>query len=368
MALRSITCNRQALVRASKRAYSNAPTASTPLTSPFAPRHLLSCAELTATELTTLVKMAFAFKQEIKSQDDHFWRRRNGLSGRTIAMLFSKRSTRTRVSTESAVAALGGSPMFLGKEDIQLGVNESLKDSSIVISSMVASIVARVAKHDDVADLAKHSTVPVINALSDDFHPLQAITDCLTLYEAFQADKKGTGLGLAGLQIAWVGDANNVLFDLAIAARKLGINLTVATPAGYETPEHMVVKIRDSAKEVAVPGDFLQLSEPNAAVKDARVIFTDTWISMGQEAEKEKRLKAFEGFRVTESMAKRGGAHPDWKFMHCLPRHPEEVADEVFYHPQRSLVFTEAENRFYTMIAVLQALVVLRGKFVGRDV
>ena len=355
---------RQALKRTYNRLYTSTPTVSTPLTSPFAPRHLLSCADLSANELKSLIRMAYSFKQELKTQDDWFRSRGQGLLGKSVAMLFSKRSTRTRVSTESAVAALGGSSMFLGKDDIQLGVNESLKDTSIVISSMVASIVARVAKHDDVADLTKHSTVPVINALSDDFHPLQAITDCLTLYETFGNSKNGSDLGLEGLRIAWVGDANNVLFDLAIAARKLGINLAVAAPKGYQTPERMVLTIKNSAKEGSNPGDFVQLSEPYGAVKDAQVIFTDTWISMGQEDEKEKRLKAFEGFRVSESMAEEGGAQPDWRFMHCLPRHPEEVTDEVFYHPQRSLVFTEAENRLYTMIAVLHAFVVLKGKFV----
>ena len=248
--------------------------------------------------------------------------------------------------------------MFLGKDDIQLGVNESVRDTSTVISSMVAAIVARVAAHEDVAGMAKHSTAPVINALSDDFHPLQAITDCLTLYETFKSRSSKGELRLQGLNIAWVGDANNVLFDLAIAAGNLGINLHVATPPNYGIPHSMLERIK-SASQMA--GRLLQTNVPEEAVKEADVIFTDTWISMGQEAEKVERLRAFEGFQVTNELAERGGARNDWKFMHCLPRHQEEVSDEVFYHPQRSLVFSEAENRLYGMIAVLEAFVVSKG-------
>jgi ornithine carbamoyltransferase len=254
--------------------------------------------------------------------------------------------------------------MFLGKDDIQLGVNESVYDTSVVISSMVSCIVARVAKHSDVADLAQHSTVPVINALCDSFHPLQIIADFLTIYESFPT-KGGplSGLGLEGLKIAWVGDANNVLFDLAIGATKMGVDMAVATPKGYEIPADMLDIIQGAGQGVPNAGKLTQTNIPEEAVKDADILVTDTWVSMGQEEEAKKRMRAFEGFQITADLAKRGGAKEGWKFMHCLPRHPEEVSDEVFYSP-RSLVFPEAENRLWAAIAALEGFVVKKGKIV----
>ncbi|KZF26701.1 putative ornithine carbamoyl transferase [Xylona heveae TC161] len=365
-ALRSF--NRSAVHRSYST--SHAASATSPATSPFAPRHLLSIADLTPAEFTTLVRNAHSHKHAVKSGSMPT-SLLGALGGKTVAMTFSKRSTRTRVSTESAVALMGGHPMFLGKEDIQLGVNESLYDTSVVISSMVSCIVARVGPHSDVADLAKHSSVPVINALSDAYHPLQTIADFLTIHEAFPSSPSHVrsslttsttpSLGLEGLKIAWVGDANNVLFDLAIGATKLGADVAVATPKGYEIPAAMKQVISDSANGVASPGKLTETNVPEEAVKDADIIVTDTWISMGQEEEKVKRLKAFEGFQVTSDLAKRGGAKQGWKFMHCLPRHPEEVADEVFYSP-KSLVFPEAENRLWAAISALEAFVVNKGK------
>ncbi|EKG21301.1 Ornithine carbamoyltransferase [Macrophomina phaseolina MS6] len=350
------------LSRASARCYSSP---ASPQTSPFAPRHLLSIADLTPQELVTLVRNASSHKQAIKSGSIP----RNllgALSGKTVAMTFSKRSTRTRVSTEGAVVTMGGHPMFLGKEDIQLGVNESLYDTSLVISSMVSAIVARVGPHSDVADLAKHSSVPVINALSDLYHPLQTIADFLTVHEAFPTSASPSGslsssLGLEGLKLAWIGDANNVLFDLAIGAAKLGVDIAVATPKGYEIPAAMRKVIADAAASAPKGGKLIETTVPEEAVKDADVLVTDTWVSMGQEEETAKRLKAFEGFQITSELAKRGGAKQSWQFMHCLPRHPEEVSDEVFYSP-RSLVFKEAENRLWAAISALEAFVVNQGK------
>ncbi|KAI4179397.1 MAG: hypothetical protein L6R41_007864 [Letrouitia leprolyta] len=342
-------------------------TTSTPPTSPFAPRHFLSIADLSSTELTTLVRNASLRKQAIKSGSIPK-SLLGALSGKTVAMLFNKRSTRTRVSTESAVTTLGGNPMFLSKEDIQLGVNESLYDTSVIISSMVAAIVARVGPHSDIAGLAQHSTVPVINALSDKFHPMQTIADYLTIHEAFQSNRtqeRSTepGLGLEGLKIAWIGDANNVLFDLAIGAAKLGVDVAVATPKGYEIPPEMKEIIQTSGNDARIQGKLVETNVPEEAVKDADVLVTDTWVSMGQEEEKAKRLKAFKGFEVTAELAERGGAKSGWKFMHCLPRHPEEVSDEVFYSP-RSLVFQEGENRLWAAIVTLEGFVVNKGKIV----
>ena len=232
------------------------------------------------------------------------------LLSQTIALLFTKRSTRTRVSTESAVALMGGHPLFLGAGDIQLGVNETLYDSSVVISSMVSSIVARVDKHEDVVEMAKWSSVPVINALSDLFHPMQTLADYLTVAETFGTLDGGEaqgGLGIEGLKIAWVGDANNVLFDLAIGAAKLGVNLAVATPRDYDIPEPMRQLIASTSPTQSA--SFLtETNVPEEAVKNADIIVTDTWVSMGQEADKKKRLQDFEGFQVTADLAKRGGA------------------------------------------------------------
>lgn len=243
--------------------------------------------------------------------------------------------------------------------DITFQVNESLYDTSLVLSSMTAAIVARVGPHSDVADLAKHSSVPVINALSDLYHPLQIIADLLTMAEIYPSTSS-TSLGLEGLKIAWIGDANNVLFDLAIGATKLGIDIAVATPAGYEIPQAMREVISHAAQTSPHPGKLLETNTPEEAIKNADILVTDTWVSMGQEEETAKRLKAFSGFQITSELAKRGGAKDNWSFMHCLPRHPEEVADEVFYGP-RSVVFKEAENRLWAAISALEAFVVNKG-------
>lgn len=255
--------------------------------------------------------------------------------------------------------------MFLGKDDIQLGVNESLYDTSVVISSMVSAIVARVGPHSDVRDLAKHSSVPVINALSDLFHPMQTIADFLTIHEVFKSNRAQEqsaipGLGLEGLKIAWVGDANNVLYDLAIGAVKLGVDIAVATPSNYSIPNNVREIIQKAGEDLVSAGKLTETVVPEEALRNADVVVTDTWVSMGQEDEKARRMKAFEGFQITSELVKRGGAKPGWKFMHCLPRHQEEVSDEVFYSP-RSLVFQEAENRLWAAIAVLEAFVVNRG-------
>ncbi|KAK5110118.1 hypothetical protein LTR62_006252 [Meristemomyces frigidus] len=349
------------LRRLHHRPYSSA-SPSTPQTSPFAPRHLLSIADLTPAELTKLVLNASAHKQAIKSGSGTPFSLRDALQGKTIAMPFTKRSTRTRVSTEAAVALMNGHPMFLGSQDIQLGVNESLYDTSVVISSMVSAIVARVNAHEDVAGLAKHSSVPVINALSDAFHPLQTIADYLTMHEAFpstQTSSNHSSLGLEGLKIAWVGDANNVLYDLAIGAAKLGVQMAVATPKGYEIPASFRETITSSSSSTMLS----ETNVPEEAVKNADIIVTDTWVSMGQEEEKARRMRDFAGFQVTAELAKRGGAKEGWKFMHCLPRHPEEVSDEVFHAPN-SLVFQEAENRLWAAVATLEGFVVNQGKIV----
>ncbi|KAH6848004.1 Aspartate/ornithine carbamoyltransferase [Chaetomium sp. MPI-CAGE-AT-0009] len=336
------------------------------LSSASGPRHLLSISDLSPAELTKLVLNASSHKAAVKAAfaagEQPPKPLHGALTGKTVAMMFSKRSTRTRVSTEAAVQMMSGHPMFLGKDDIQLGVNESLYDTSVVISSMTSCMVARVGAHKEVADLAAHSSVPVINALSSDYHPLQTIADFQTIHESFPGRApSGSSLGLEGLKVAWVGDSNNVLFDLAIGCVKMGLDIAVASPAGYGIPAAMKQVILAAGEGVASPGRLAETQVPEDAIKDADILVTDTWVSMGQEEESQKRLKAFAGYQITNELAKRGGAKPDWKFMHCLPRHPEEVDDEVFYGP-RSLVFPEAENRLWAAVAALEAFVVNKGK------
>ncbi|KAL6714890.1 ornithine carbamoyltransferase [Lecanora helva] len=362
MALKILRFNLRRSVPLQTRTYTSA---ASPPTSPFAPRHLLSIADLSSTELTTLVRNASSHKKAFKSGSIPK-SLVGSLAGKTVAMTFNKRSTRTRVSTESAVAALGGHSMFLGKEDIQLGVNESIYDTAIVISSMVSAWFARVGPHSDVAYLAKHSTVPIINALSNDYHPLQTVADFLTIFEAFESSRTNQrsatpGLGLEGLKLAWIGDANNVLYDLSIGAAKLGVDISIATPKDYEVPHRMRDVITKSGIDARISGRLHETNIPEEAIQDADVLVTDTWISMGQENEKAKKLQAFSGFQITSALAEKGGAKPSWKFMHCLPRHSEEVSDEVFHSP-RSLVFQEAENRLWAAIAVLEAFVINQGR------
>ncbi|CAN6662847.1 hypothetical protein TRVA0_034S01156 [Trichomonascus vanleenenianus] len=314
------------------------------------PRHLTSIADLTSSELNSLVTRALYHKQNVRNGKFHDEVLGKPLDGQVVSMIFNKRSTRTRISTEAAAKYLGAHPMFLGKDDIQLGVNESMYDSARVISSMTSCIVARVGPHSDIQELCATSSVPVINALCEKYHPLQAIADIATIREAFGENAKG-------LKVAWVGDANNVLHDLAIACAKTGINVAAATPKEYPVSQEIVDIIKKAGTET---GASLELTtDPKVAVKDADVIVTDTWVSMGQESDKALRLQQFAGYQVTNEMAE--GAKKDWKFMHCLPRKPEEVSDEVFYS-DRSLVFEEAENRLYAAIAAFEGFVVNKGK------
>jgi ornithine carbamoyltransferase len=212
--------------------------------------------------------------------------------------------------------------------------------------------------------LAKHSTVPVVNALSSLYHPTQILADLLTLLETYPTSQSSSSKlaplsSLAGLKVAWVGDSNNILNDMLVSYPRLGIHLSVATPKGYERDERVWGTMQQGIEEERKKGGQVTVAgvdwsnDPAQAVKDADVIVTDTWISMGEEDQKAKRLRDFAGFQVTEAMAKNGGAKPDWKFMHCLPRKAEEVDDEVFYS-DRSVVFPEAENRKWTIMSVFE--------------
>jgi ornithine carbamoyltransferase len=232
-----------------------------------------------------------------------------------------------------------------GSEDIQLGKNESLRDTARVLSRFNDGILARVYGHADIEGLCAEASVPVINALSDREHPLQGLADMLTMREAFGA--------LRGLTVAWVGDGNNVCATLLSAAPAMGFDVQVATPPGYGVAPALLARATAAA---AAAGTRIAVgADPRAALAGAHVVATDTWVSMGQEAEKAARQAAFAGFQVTERLAADAGAHPEWRFLHCLPRKPDEVDDEVFYSPRRSLVWDEAENRMWTVMAVLLA-------------
>lgn len=270
------------------------------------------------------------------------------LDGESLSMIFQKRSTRTRVSTETGMAMLGGHALFLGPSDIQLGVNESMRDTACVLSRFNSIILARVYAHADIVELAQHASVPIINALSDLHHPLQTLADLMALQQHF-------GMDLTGKTVAWVGDGNNVLHDLMLGSVKMGMNVQIATPTGYEPNADIMAKTKELATENNV--SVMTTTVAEEAVKGADVVVTDTWVSMGQEDEYAKRVKEFEGYQVnTELMGK---ANPGAVFLHCLPRHPEEVTDEVIYS-DASLVFPEAENRMWTVMSVMAAQL---GKF-----
>ncbi|ODV81971.1 ornithine carbamoyltransferase [Suhomyces tanzawaensis NRRL Y-17324] len=313
------------------------------------PRHLVSTLQLSNEEFAALVNKASHLKQIAKS-DEPSVANHNKLLGKLVAMLFTKRSTRTRVSTEGAAAFFGAQPMFLGKDDIQLGVNESILDTTKVLSSMTSCIFARVNRHQDILDLCEHSSVPIINSLCDRFHPLQAIADLLTIKESFEPNQ--------ALKLCWIGDSNNVINDLAIASLRSGISVSISVPEGIKFDGEVQAKAQELAQASNL--SFEIVNKPEQALKDANIIVTDTWISMGQESEKAEKLKQFEGYQITKELIEAGGAAPNWKFMHCLPRHQEEVNDEVFYS-DRSLVFEEAENRLYAAMAVIEGFVNNKG-------
>lgn len=263
-------------------------------------------------------------------------------------MIFQKRSTRTRVSTETGMSMLGGHALFLGPNDIQLGVNESLRDTACVLSRFNSIVLARVYAHADVQELAKYSQVPVINALSDMHHPLQTLADLMALQQHF-------GMDLAGKTVAWVGDGNNVLHDLMLGSAKLGMNVNIATPTGYEPNADILAKTKELATENSAK--VFSTTVAADAVKGADVVVTDTWVSMGQEDEYAKRVAEFDGYQVNKDLM--SVANDGAVFLHCLPRHKEEVSDDVFYSDS-SLVFPEAQNRMWTVMAVMAAQL---GKF-----
>jgi len=261
------------------------------------------------------------------------------MKGKVMAMIFEKSSTRTRVSFEVAMQKLGGHAIFLSKNDIQLGRGETIEDTAKVLSRYVDVIMYRAFSHENMKELAKHASIPVINGLDNEEHPCQVIADLMTIKE-----KKGK---LKGLKLVYFGDGdNNMAHSLLLGCAIAGIKIKIVSPRKYWPKEYYVNKARELGGEVEIE----EINE-NAS-KDADIIVTDTWVSMGDEAEKEERIKAFQGYTVDESiMAK---ARPDAIFMHCLPAYyGYEVAKEVAHGPQ-SVIFDEAENRLWAQMAILK--------------
>lgn len=303
-------------------------------------RHLLSIGDLSEEDVGHILARAAIFKEQrgkgILSDE---------LRGKTVALIFEKPSTRTRVSFETGIHELGGNPLFLSAQELQLSRGETIADTARTLSRYVHAIVARVTSHDNLLELARHSTVPVINALSPLEHPCQALADLMTIQE-----KKGR---LRGLKLAWVGDGNNVCNSLLLACSLVGIDVSVACPPGYE-PNAEVLEL--SKRRAAESGSKLEvINDPNEAVVGADVVYTDVWVSMGQEGEKMRRLQDFKGYQVNAELLRR--AKEDVIFMHCLPAHRgEEVTDEVIDGPH-SVVFDQAENRLHVQKAILTMVI-----------
>jgi ornithine carbamoyltransferase len=303
----------------------------------MATRHLISIHDLTAAEVAGLFRLAADVKANPKKYENHLHRK-------TLGMIFEKSSTRTRVSFEVGMAQMGGHALFLSSRDIQLGRGEPISDTAQVLSRYVDGIMARTFAHQTVTDLAKYGSVPVINGLTDDLHPCQGLTDYFTLMEVF-----GGLDALKGRKLAYVGDGNNMAHSLMFGAAKVGMDVAVASPKGYEVKEHYADLVRQDAE--AAGTQVILTTDPVEAVKDASCVYTDVWASMGQEAEQQERLKAFKGFTVDSALMSH--ATKDAVFLHCLPAHRgEEVAAEVCDGPQ-SRIFDEAENRLHVQKAVM---------------
>jgi ornithine carbamoyltransferase len=295
-------------------------------------KSLLSIEQLSASEITHLIDSALALKT---SRGNH---PTQPLAGQTWAMIFTKSSTRTRVSFEVGIRELGGFPMFLSSNDIQLGRGEPIKDTARVLGRMVHGIVIRTFAQQDVIDLATHSNIPVINALTDDEHPCQILADLLTIRE-----KLGTW---DGKKIAFVGDGfSNMTRSWIWAAKHLGFQLTIASPPAYQPPADFIKKLNST--------NITTTSNPSEAIANADVINTDVWLSMGQEGQKEKEAE-FTGYEINSSLLK--NAAPNHIVLHCLPAYRgKEISDEIL-EAHANTIFQQAENRLHSQKAILVAL------------
>lgn len=300
-------------------------------------KHLVSIHDMSASEVASVVDLA----EDIKANPNDY---RTRLAGKTLGMIFQKSSTRTRVSFQVGMYQLGGIGLFLSSRDIQLGRGEPISDTAQVLSRYVDGVMARTFDHDDVVNLAKYGTIPVINGLTDMLHPCQALADLLTIREKLGATK--------GLKFAYIGDGNNMAHSLMFAASKAGMDFACGAPEGYWMDPEVVAQGQTDAE--AAGTSILQTADIVEAVRDADVIYTDVWASMGQEAEQKKREKDFAGFEVDSALM--AHAKPSAIFMHCLPAHRgEEVSAEVCDGPQ-SVIFDQAENRLHVQKAIMVQL------------
>lgn len=298
-------------------------------------RHFLTLRDYTKEEILEILELAAKIKRETKNKVFKDYMPRN-----TLGMIFEKSSTRTRVSFEVGIYQLGGVGLFLSSNDIQLGRGEPMSDTSRVVSSMVDMVMIRTFAQSKIEEFAKYSKVPVINGLTDEYHPVQLMADYMTIQEA----------GLEkDLVVSYVGDGNNLAHSWLMLASKLGFELRIATPKGYEVNQNILDQALNFAKESGAK--IIIGNDPKEACKDATVITTDTWVSMGQEDEKEKRLKDFDGYIVDKEMMKLG--KPNAVFLHCLPAYRGYEVSEDVIEGEESLVFEEAENRLHAQKGVM---------------
>jgi len=300
---------------------------------------LISLHDLTSEEIKNLLELGLKLKSEQKNGIPH-----PILKGKTLGMIFTKSSTRTRVSFEVGMTQLGGYPLFLSSNDIQLGRGETIHDTAKVLERYLDGIMIRTFAHSDVVELAQEASIPVINALTDLLHPCQVLADLMTAYE-----HKGR---LEGLKFAYIGDGNNMAHSIMYGCAKAGLDCAIATPAQYQCDAEVV----DNAKaDFKASGKQLIITQdPIEAIKNADIVYTDTWVSMGQESEKEEKVKVFGDYQVNSKLW--AHADKDAIFMHCLPAYRGfEVTPEIIDGPQ-SVIFDEAENRLHAQKAVMATL------------
>ena len=302
-------------------------------------KDFISLHDLTKEEISALLELSIKLKDETKKGIEHHL-----LKGKTLGMIFSKSSTRTRVSFEVGMTQLGGYPLFLSANDIQLGRGETIYDTAKVLERYLDGIMIRTFSHDDVVELAEHADIPVINALTDLLHPCQVLADLQTIYE-----KKGT---LEGLKFAYIGDGNNMANSIMYGCGKMGLDCAIGCPEGYEPDSVVTENAKDDFKKSGA--NLLITADPVEAIKNADIVYTDTWVSMGQESEKAERQKLFMPYQIDEKLFK--NAKSDAIFMHCLPAYRGyEVTPEVIDGPN-SVIFDEAENRLHAQKAIMATL------------
>ncbi|MBO8158087.1 ornithine carbamoyltransferase [Thermosyntropha sp.] len=302
-------------------------------------RDFISVHDFTAEEIAYILEVGHALKKMKKEGIEHHY-----LKGKTLGMIFQKSSTRTRVAFEVGMYQLGGHALFLSPRDIQLGRGETIKDTAKVLSRMVDGIMIRTFSHDEVLELAYHAEIPVINGLTDLLHPTQVIGDLMTIQE-----HKGA---LKGLKCAFIGDGNNVAHSLLFGGAKVGMDVVIASPQGFEPDAEILAKAREDAKETGAK--LWVVNDPKEAVKDADIVYTDVWASMGQENEAEEKEKEFWPYQVNSELLSL--AAKDAIVLHCLPaKRGKEITDEVMDGPQ-SVVFEEAENRLHAHKAIMAVI------------